>query len=162
MGRHGVVGRIARAHGIRGQVIVNPETDFPDERFQPGAELFIERGGEVETLTADHGAVSPASGRSSASPASTTMNDAEALAGQELRVPVDGSAPLPAGHVLPARPDRLPGGHVRRASRSAPSATSKERSTGSRLVVDGADGEILIPLVAEICTDGRSRRRSGS
>ena len=36
-----VVGRIARAHGIRGQVIVNPETDFPDERFQPGAELTM-------------------------------------------------------------------------------------------------------------------------
>ena len=41
-----VVGRIARAHGIRGQVIVNLETDFPDERFQPGAELFVERGGQ--------------------------------------------------------------------------------------------------------------------
>ena len=40
-----LVGRIARAHGIRGQVIVNPETDFPEDRFQPGAELFIERGG---------------------------------------------------------------------------------------------------------------------
>ena len=38
-----VVGRIARAHGIRGQVIVNPETDFPEERFQPGAELFVNR-----------------------------------------------------------------------------------------------------------------------
>ena len=46
-----VVGRIARAHGIRGQVIVNPETDFPDERFQPGAEVFVERGGRVEPLT---------------------------------------------------------------------------------------------------------------
>ena len=44
-----MVGRIARAHGIRGQVIVNPETDFPEERFQPGAELFIERDGRVET-----------------------------------------------------------------------------------------------------------------
>jgi len=30
------VGRIARAHGIRGQVIVNLETDFPDERFKAG------------------------------------------------------------------------------------------------------------------------------
>ena len=35
-----VVGRIARAHGLRGQVIVNLETDFPEERFQPGATLF--------------------------------------------------------------------------------------------------------------------------
>ena len=50
-----VVGRIARAHGIRGQVIVNAETDFPDERFQPGAELFIERGGTIELRYADPG-----------------------------------------------------------------------------------------------------------
>ena len=33
-----LVGRIARAHGIRGQVIVNLDTDFPDERFRPGAD----------------------------------------------------------------------------------------------------------------------------
>jgi len=45
-----LVGRIARPHGIRGQVIVNPETDFPEDRFQAGAELFIERGGLVEVL----------------------------------------------------------------------------------------------------------------
>jgi len=35
-----VVGRIARPHGIRGQVIVNADTDFPEERFRVGAELF--------------------------------------------------------------------------------------------------------------------------
>src|SRR5215470_6864405 len=69
-----LVGRIARAHGIRGQVIVNPETDFPDERFQAGAELFIQRGGAVEA-----------------------MNEAEALAGSELRVPLDRLAALPPG-----------------------------------------------------------------
>ena len=37
------VGRIARAHGIRGQVIVSLDTDFPEERFrylaQPELEL---------------------------------------------------------------------------------------------------------------------------
>ena len=36
-----VVGRIARAHGNRGEVIVNLETDFPQDRFRPGAEVFI-------------------------------------------------------------------------------------------------------------------------
>ena len=46
-----VVGRIARPHGIRGQVILNAETDFPEERFQPGRELFIERRRRVEPLT---------------------------------------------------------------------------------------------------------------
>jgi 16S rRNA processing protein RimM len=46
-----VVGRIARAHGIRGQVILDSDTDFPDERFHPGAEVYIERNGLVEALT---------------------------------------------------------------------------------------------------------------
>jgi hypothetical protein len=46
-----VVGRVARPHGIRGQVIVNPETDFPEERFHPGAELFVNRAGRAEPIT---------------------------------------------------------------------------------------------------------------
>ena len=45
-----VVGRIARAHGRLGQVIVNPDTDFPGERFHAGAELFVERDGDVRSL----------------------------------------------------------------------------------------------------------------
>jgi ribosomal 30S subunit maturation factor RimM len=36
-----VVGRIARAHGNRGHVIVDPATDFPEERFKPGSVLQI-------------------------------------------------------------------------------------------------------------------------
>src|SRR5215218_5563661 len=89
-----LVGRIGRAHGIRGQVIVNPETDFPDQRFRPGAQVFIERGGVVETLTLtaarfhrDRPVVAIAGVE--------TMTDAEALAGQELRVPIDRLAALP-------------------------------------------------------------------
>ena len=36
-----LVGRIARAHGIRGQVIVNPETDFAEDRFRVGQVLLV-------------------------------------------------------------------------------------------------------------------------
>ena len=36
-----LVGRVARAHGNKGQVIVNPDTDFPDERFRVGAVLLV-------------------------------------------------------------------------------------------------------------------------
>ena len=47
-----LVGRVARAHGIRGQVIVNLETDFPRERFQLGAELFVKRAdGHIDALS---------------------------------------------------------------------------------------------------------------
>src|SRR5215471_18244340 len=83
-----VVGRIARAHGIRGQVILNVETDFPEERFQPGAELFIERAGRVEPIrvtTVRFHRDRPVIGLSGIE----TMNDAEALAGHELRVPAE-------------------------------------------------------------------------
>lgn len=37
-----VVGRIGRAHGIRGEVAVEPRTDDPDERLGIGAELHTE------------------------------------------------------------------------------------------------------------------------
>ena len=36
-----LIGTIARAHGNKGQVIVNPESDFADERFREGASLLV-------------------------------------------------------------------------------------------------------------------------
>src|SRR5205823_7197045 len=91
-----LVGRIARAHGIRGQVIVNLETDFPEERFQPGAELFIERKGHVEPLTITtvrFHRERPIVGLRGVE----TVDDAAALAAHELRVPVERLAALPPG-----------------------------------------------------------------
>jgi 16S rRNA processing protein RimM len=35
-----IVGRVRRAHGIRGQVVVEPITDDPDEVFAPGRRVF--------------------------------------------------------------------------------------------------------------------------
>ena len=145
-----LVGRIARAHGIRGQVIVNPETDFPDERFQPGAELFIERGGRIETLTvttARFHRERPVIGIAGVE----TMSDADTLAGQELRVPIDRLAPLPADTFY--RHDLI-GCQVETSDGRTVGVVRDVEGTlnGSRLVVDGADGEVLIPLVAVICT----------
>jgi len=120
-----LVGRVARAHGIHGQVIVNPETDFPAERFRPGAELFIERDGRVEGLrvtTARFHRERPVIGIDGIE----TMNDAETLAGYELRVPIDRLATLPPGTFY--RHDLI-GCRVEQgtAGRSASSATSRAR-----------------------------------
>ena len=43
-----LVGRIARPHGIRGHVIVTPDTDFVENRFQKGATFWTrsDRGDE--------------------------------------------------------------------------------------------------------------------
>lgn len=56
-----VVGRIARAHGIRGEVVVDIRTDEPDRRFVAGAGLVaVLRSGErraIELTTVrQHGA----------------------------------------------------------------------------------------------------------
>lgn len=145
-----LVGRIARAHGIRGQVIVNAETDFPDARFHPGAELFVERRGLVEPVTLT--TVRFQNGRPVIGLAGVdTMNDAETFAGCELRVPIDRLAPLPAGTHY--RHDLI-GCRVETADGAEVGVVADVEGTmgGSRLVVNGARGEILIPLAAHICT----------
>jgi 16S rRNA processing protein RimM len=145
-----LVGRIARPHGIRGQVIVNPETDFPEDRFQPGAELFIERGGEVAALrvtTARFHRERPVIGIEGVD----TMDDAEALAGRELRVPIERLAALPPDTFY--RHDLIGCLVETRDGRTVGVVADVEGSmTGSRLVGDGTAGEVLIPLVAAICT----------
>ncbi|MBI3492023.1 MAG: 16S rRNA processing protein RimM [Acidobacteria bacterium] len=146
-----VVGRIARAHGHRGDVIVNLETDFPRDRFRSGAEMFVERGGVVEALRLTKVRFQherPVIGIDGVA----TMNDAEALAGLELRVPVDWLAVLPEGTFY--RHDLI-GCRVETRNGTAVGVVRNVEGTvgGSRLVVDGGSrGEILIPLASEICT----------
>lgn len=145
-----VVGRIARAHGIRGQVIVNLETDFPGERFQPGAELFINRSGRVEPITIT--TVRFQQGRPVIGLRGVDdMNAAVALAGSELRVPLDRLAALPP-HTF-YRHDLIGCAVQTRRGESVGTVSDVEGTTsGSRLVVDSPAGEVLIPLAAEICT----------
>jgi 16S rRNA processing protein RimM len=146
-----LVGRIARAHGIRGQVIVNPETDFPDERFRQGAELFIRRNGVVEAVRLT--AVRFQNGRPVIGiDGIRTANDAGELAGLELRVPAETLRPLPAGMFY--RHDLVGCRVETREGRPVGIVKDVEGTIGgSRLVVTDEDGrEVLIPLAAEICT----------
>jgi 16S rRNA processing protein RimM len=47
-----VVGRIARPHGVRGELVVDVRTDEPEHRFAVGAALAVHlRSGERSTLT---------------------------------------------------------------------------------------------------------------
>lgn len=45
-----LVGRIGRAHGIRGELAVEPRTDEPDRRFTPGVRLREEGGSRTFTI----------------------------------------------------------------------------------------------------------------
>lgn len=146
-----VVGRIGRPHGIRGQVIVNVETDFPEARFRPGAELFVERRGVVESLTVTtlrfHRA-RPIIGLAGVE----RIEEAEPLAGLELRVPAARLMPLPPGMFY--RHD-LVGCRVETPAGDPIGTVSRVEGAGeqSRLVVGAGDEEILIPLATEICVD---------
>lgn len=153
-----LVGRIARAHGNRGQVIIDSETDFPHERFRPGAELFVGNrdGARPLTLTCvrfhrDRPIVGFAGVE--------TMDAAEALSGTELRVPIEKLAPPPQGAFY--RHD-LVGCRVETRAGGAVGVVRGVEGTldNSRLVVGAAGGDVLIPFVSAICTaiDTAARR----
>jgi 16S rRNA processing protein RimM len=144
-----VVGRVARAHGNRGQVIVNPETDFVDERFRVGAELLAKRADRIDRVRVT--AMRIHQGRPIvALDGVQTMNDAEAMAGVELRVPIAELEPLPDGtfyrHDLIGCLVETTDGTV------VGEVTAVEGElVASRLVVTEARGDVLVPLVTSIC-----------
>ena len=80
-----LVGRVARPHGIRGQVIVNPETDFPGDRFRQGQPLLIGSADHAVERRID--AVRFHQGRPILALAGIeTIDEAERLAGAEVWV----------------------------------------------------------------------------
>jgi 16S rRNA processing protein RimM len=144
-----LVGHVARAHGNRGQVIVNLETDFAEDRFRVGQDMFV--GGGDRPICRRITAVRFHRGRPIvAFEGVTTMSEAEALAGADLRMPAAGMGPLPAGTFY--RHD-LVGCEVRDAADGIVGRVTAVEGPieRSHLVVLGARGEVLIPLAAEIC-----------
>src|SRR4051794_2372299 len=144
-----LVGTIARAHGNKGQVIVNPATDFPAERFAQGNVLVVEQGGTTveRTITS----VRFQQGRPIVGfEGVATMNDAEALAGAELKVPAESLPPLPGNTYYW---HDLVGCEVKDTSgRVIGTVTGVEGPLErSRLAIDTGSREVLIPMVEGIC-----------
>lgn len=143
-----VVGRVARAHGNKGQVIVNPDTDFAEERFRPGAVVLVGAEARARVIRS----VRFHQGRPViALDGVETMTDAEELAGAELRIPPEAAQPLPPGTFYHYD---LIGCQVEDTSGRVigPVTAVDGVKDLSRLVVAGERGEVLIPLVAHICT----------
>jgi 16S rRNA processing protein RimM len=152
-----LVGRIARAHGNRGEVVVNPETDFPEERFREGSALHVRRGGRIETLTIASARVQR--GRPVLRLRGVdSMDDAEALAGAELRIAAGAARPLAEGqyyrHELVGCRVETTGGDTIGTVRAIESSGGADR-----LVVEGAHGEVLVPLARDICVVIEPRER---
>lgn len=149
-----LIGVVARTHGNRGEVVVNPETDFPEERFQKGAQLMARaKDGsrttfEVVTMRMHQGRpVILFKGIAS-------MNDAELLAGTELRVADDGQRDadrLQAGNYY--HRDLIGCAVITESGETIGEVTAVEGNRhATRLVVRSRRNEVLIPLADEICT----------
>jgi 16S rRNA processing protein RimM len=143
-----LVGRVARAHGIRGQVIVNPETDFVEDRFRVGHVLLV--GPEDRPVPRRITEARVQQGRPVvALEGIATMNDANELAGLDIWLPASSIPPLPEGTFY--RHD-LVGCEVRASGRAVGKVVAVNGPIDrSHLVVEGQRGEILIPLVDHIC-----------
>ena len=146
-----VVGRVARPHGLRGDVLITPETDFIAERYRPGATVWTRSAGREEELTIVAARVQ--NGRPVVAFEGLSSIDAvERLAGLELRVPEETLKPLEAGRYYDYQ---LVGCTVvARDGHSVGTVVRVETGAGgSRLVVEGARGEIQVPLVVDICVE---------
>jgi 16S rRNA processing protein RimM len=146
-----LVGRVARTHGRRGEVIVNPETDFPDERFVPGAAVWILRDGVPVSVTI-RSAWTHKGRPVIALEGVETMTGAEGLHGVELRVPPEALHALPAGsyyeHDLVGCTLTTEDGQLLGVVRAV------ERGSGApRLIVGHGRDEFQMPLVDAFCVD---------
>jgi 16S rRNA processing protein RimM len=146
-----LVGRVARPHGIRGQVIVTPETDFVEERFRSGATFWTRSDRGDEALTVSSARLQngrPVIGFEGFE----KIEDVERLAGLDLRVPEDSLLPLDAGtyyvhDLVGCAVETIAGepiGEVKRVEGGA---------GASVLSVEGRRGEVLVPLAADICVE---------
>lgn len=143
------VGRVVRPQGIRGEVVVAPETDFGPQRFRPGAVLHVGREGAVADLTI-------ATSREFRGrwilgfEQVASVDDAEALRGADLRIPGSALAALGPGayYVHDLVGCRI----VTSGGKPVGVVKSVELTTGTPLLVaDTAGGEVLVPLAEGIC-----------
>ncbi len=91
-----MVGKIIKTHGIDGAVIVAPETDFVEERFSEGSQLYIRDQGDKQKVTV----VSAREHQGNFIVEFKTIqgcDEAEKLRGADLVVPREAAIELPAG-----------------------------------------------------------------
>jgi 16S rRNA processing protein RimM len=146
-----LVGWIAKPHGLRGDVVVNPQTDFVEERFAVGATLWTRSDRGKEALTIASARVQ--NGRPIVGfDGFTRVEDVERLAGLELRVPENELQPL-AEHTYYQH--QLVGCAVETTSGERVGSVARIDGGlgGSLLVVNGDRGEILVPLTQAICLE---------
>jgi 16S rRNA processing protein RimM len=152
-----LVGVVARTHGTAGQLIVNPHTDFVDDRFRVSARLHTRLAdgtrlqSEVMSFRVHQGR--PVIGLASVG----SIDEAERYVGAEFKIEPTEQHALPDGHYYH---QQLIGCEVVDENGSPIGKVVEVTGTGqSRLVVEGPRRRVEIPLVDEICSVHASERR---
>ncbi|TQM14519.1 16S rRNA processing protein RimM [Pseudonocardia kunmingensis] len=129
-----LVGIAVRAHGLRGELVVDVHTDSPDERFAAGASLIAQRPGAPSgTLTVE--SARPHSGRLLVRFVEVPDRDAaEALRGTRLLVAADAITP-------PADDEEF---HVHQLEGLRAELVDGTVAGTVREVVHGPGGELLV------------------
>lgn len=147
-----LIGRIVRPHGLAGAVVVAPETDFGETRFRRGATVWVTpaKGQPVEvTVQASRPQgdrwIVQFEGRA-------TVDDAESWRDATVGVEADALTPLAAGHyylhdLVGCAVETVEGRVV------GPVAVVYTGAAQAVLGITGPAGEILVPMVADICRD---------
>ena len=148
-----LIGVIARTHGNRGEVIVNSETDFPEERFYEGAQLMT-RAKDGTPRTLEVASMRMHQGRPVILFTGIgSMDDAELLAGTELRIAADerDAELLEQGQYF--HRDLIGCAVVTESGDPIGEVTAVQGDgAATRLVVQSRRNEVLIPFADEICT----------
>src|SRR6201992_950685 len=157
------VGRVAKAHGISGEVVVEIRTDDPAERFAPGITLRARRSRNGETQERSYvvESVREHGGRLLVRLAGVTDRDAaDALRGSLFVVDSDDLPPID-------EPDtyydhQLEGLHVRTTTGQDVGVVAEVLHTaaGELLAVRRDSGEVLVPFVGAIVTSVSLQDRS--
>jgi 16S rRNA processing protein RimM len=146
------VGRIIAAHGVRGEIKVEPLSDFP-QRFEAGSRLWL----DGEPYTVDRGRVQ---GRIVVLKLQgiDTRNQAESLHGKTLMAPEATRIEEPDVYYL----HDILGAKVQDSAGQALGELVEVLSTGSNdvYVVRGPRGELLLPALDDVVleVDVKARR----
>jgi len=146
-----LVGRIGRPHGIRGHVLITPDTDFVEDRFKIGSVFWIQASTGEESLTL--ATVRFNQGRPIVSfEGFESIESIAQLTGSELRIVEEDLSPLESGkfyhhQLIDSVVETLKGEHIGKVIRVEGSLNA------SRLVVQGSRDQIQIPLAVDICVE---------
>ena len=171
------VARILRPHGIRGEVAAEILTDFPERLTKlKSAELWDGKS-EPKRVAVRSCWLSTSRGGQAIFhfAGSDTMTAAENLVGLEVQIPLADRMPLPAGSYYISdligcevyertREKAQDDSHEKTADEAVGKSQEKDASLIGRvrdvqsggtpiLIVDSAQGELLIPLAQEICVN---------